>query len=100
MESILEVAYIVCGIAIFFAIVVIGIDNGLVKIRNQCDEAWSGIDTELKRRYDLIPNLVNTVKGYARHERETLEEVTRLRNVCALHHGTPGGAKSLQRQMP
>ena len=46
--------------------------NGLVRLRQHCRESWSGIDTELRRRYDLIPNLVATVKGYAAHERETL----------------------------
>lgn len=85
----MEPIYIILGIAIFIAILIIGMYNGLVRVRNHCDEAWSGIDTELKRRYDLVPNLVSAVKGYARHERETLEEVTRLRNVCALNHGTP-----------
>ncbi len=53
--------------------------NSLVSLRNQVDEAWSNVETELKRRYDLIPNLVNTVKGYASHERELLEKVTALR---------------------
>ncbi len=53
--------------------------NRLVKARNHCDEAWSNIDTELKRRYDLIPNLVRTVKGYATHERELLTQIAGLR---------------------
>ena len=48
--------------------------NSLVQSRNRCDESWADIDTELKRRYDLIPNLVNTVQGYAKHEREVLEQ--------------------------
>jgi LemA protein len=61
--------------------------NGLVSIRNQCDEAWSNVDTELKRRYDLIPNLLNTVKGYAKHEKELLEQVTSLREQAANNHG-------------
>lgn len=63
--------------------------NALVRGRNHCDEAWSGIDTELKRRYDLIPNLVSTVKGYATHERETLERVTQARNAAAASRGSP-----------
>ncbi|MEA3367733.1 MAG: LemA family protein [Planctomycetota bacterium] len=53
--------------------------NGLVKLRNQVRNAWSQIDVQLKRRYDLIPNLVETVKGYASHERETLEQVVQAR---------------------
>ena len=63
--------------------------NRLVGLRNHCDEAWSNIDTELKRRYELIPNLVATVKGYASHEREVLEEVTRLRESCSADLGSP-----------
>jgi len=56
-----------------------GTYNGLVRIRNHCHESWSNIDTELKRRHNLIPNLVRTVEGYAKHERELLESVTRAR---------------------
>lgn len=54
--------------------------NRGVRLRNKVDESWSGISVQLKRRYDLIPNLVNTVKGYAKHEQETLEKVIQLRN--------------------
>jgi LemA protein len=67
----------------------IGNYNTLVRSSNYCDEAWAQIDTELKRRYDLIPNLVATVKGYAAHERETLERVVELRNRAAASNGTP-----------
>ncbi|HPF70063.1 MAG TPA: LemA family protein [Candidatus Krumholzibacteria bacterium] len=63
--------------------------NGLVRIRQQVRESWSGIDTELKRRYDLIPNLVETVRGYASHERETLDAVTTARARAAASQGTP-----------
>ena len=63
--------------------------NILVRLRNFCRESWSGIDTELKRRYDLIPNLVQTVKGYASHERATLESVVEARNRAVASHGTP-----------
>ena len=56
--------------------------NGLVGLRNHIQNAWSNIDTELKRRHELIPNLVATVKGYAAHEREILQEVTELRSKC------------------
>jgi LemA protein len=64
--------------------------NALVSLRNYIRESWSDVDTELKRRYDLIPNLVATVKGYAAHERGTLERVTELRNRCAANHGPVG----------
>jgi len=62
--------------------------NTLVALKNHISEAWSDVDTELKRRYDLIPNLVETVKGYAKHEQETLEHVIELRNQCASDHGS------------
>ncbi len=61
--------------------------NSLVGLRNYIAESWSNVDTELKRRYDLVPNLVATVKGYAAHEREVLERVIELRNRCAANHG-------------
>jgi LemA protein len=64
--------------------------NSLVGLRNHIRESWSNVDTELKRRYDLIPNLVSTVKGYAAHEREVLERVIELRNRCAANHGPVG----------
>lgn len=63
--------------------------NTLVSLRNYIKDAWGNIDTELKRRYDLIPNLVTTVKGYASHEREVLERVTQLRAQCMDSHGKP-----------
>ncbi len=59
----------------------VGIYNSLVIARNRCDSAWAQIDVQLRRRYDLIPNLVETVKGYAAHERETLERVVAARNA-------------------
>lgn len=62
--------------------------NGLVTLRNHITEAWSNVDTELKRRYELIPNLVATVKGYATHEKTTLERVIELRNQCAADSGS------------
>jgi LemA protein len=63
--------------------------NGLVKLNILADEGWSGIDVQLKKRYDLIPNLVNTVKGYAKHEKELLENVTKYRNM-AMNAKNPG----------
>lgn len=61
------------------AVAIIAMYNGLIKLKNRVDEAWSDIDVQLKRRYDLIPNLVNTVKGYAAHEKELFEKVTEAR---------------------
>lgn len=63
--------------------------NTLVSLRNHIRDAWSNIDTELKRRYDLIPNLVATVKGYAAHEKGVFERVTQLRTQCIASRGTP-----------
>jgi LemA protein len=74
------VLWIVLAIIVVLILGVIGIYNGLVQKRIRCREAWSQIDVQLKRRYDLIPNLVNTVKGYASHEKETLERVIQARN--------------------
>jgi len=59
---------------------VIGVYNALIRLRNQTDNAWSQIDVQLKRRHDLIPNLVETAKGYMKHERETFEEITKARS--------------------
>jgi LemA protein len=81
--------YIGIGAFVILLLWVIGTYNGLVRTRNHCDESWSGVETELKRRYDLIPNLVQTVKGYAEHERETFERVTAARNRAAANEGTP-----------
>src|ERR1700746_1687867 len=68
-------------------IFVIGIYNGLVRLKVSCDNAWSDIDVQLKRRYDLIPNLVETVKGYAAHERGTFEAVSQARNQAMSAQG-------------
>jgi LemA protein len=68
-------------------LIVIGMYNGLVRLRVQCDNAWADIDVQLKRRYDLIPNLVETVKGYAGHERSTLEAVVSARNRAMTAQG-------------
>jgi LemA protein len=72
--------WIVLGVLIVAALYIVAVYNGLVVARNRTDEALSDIDTLLKRRYDLIPNLVETVKGYAKHESETLEKVIQARN--------------------
>lgn len=80
---VLVVVVIVAGLIIAMAY------NRLVRLRQNAREAWSAIDTELRRRYDLIPNLVETVKGYATHERETLEAVIAARNAAAANTGPP-----------
>ena len=64
------------------AIMAIGMYNSLITLRNRCDNAWSQVDVQLRRRYDLIPNLVETVKGYAKHESGVFERVTQARNVA------------------
>lgn len=72
--------YIVLGLVVLVGLYVVLMYNGLVKSRQMAEEAWSGIDVQLKRRADLIPSLVETVKGYAAHEKGTFEEVVKLRN--------------------
>jgi len=89
MSSTTIVIIVVFSVVFLLILWVAFIYNALVRGRNHCDEAWSGIDTELKRRYDLIPNLVSTVKGYAAHERETMERVTQARNTAVDSHGSP-----------
>ena len=80
---------IIIAVVVVLGLLVTGIYNGLVKLRNAVDGAWAQIDVQLKRRYDLIPNLVETVKGYAAHERETLEAVIAARNMAVAAKG-PG----------
>jgi LemA protein len=80
---------VAAAVVLLLLLIVAAMYNSLVRLRNHCDEAWSNVETELQRRYDLIPNLVSTVKGYAKHERNLLEEVTRLRGECATNRGTP-----------
>jgi len=74
--------YVLLALAAALLLWAVLIYNGLVRMRNMVQEAWSGIDVQLKRRTDLIPNLVATVKGYAEHEKGTLEEVIRLRGLA------------------
>ena len=84
MENVLLVVLV---IAVLLTIYVIMVFNSLVRGRNQATEAWSDIETHLKRRYDLIPNLVETVKGYAKHESSTLEKVVAARSAAMSQSG-------------
>jgi LemA protein len=72
----------IVGLAIVAVVIfwLVAVYNGLIRLKNRTDEAWSDIDVQLKRRYDLIPNLIETVKGYATHEQETLRQVIEARN--------------------
>lgn len=76
------VAIVIIVIVAILAIALVGLYNNFVKLRNRVDNAWSQIDVQLQRRLDLIPNLVETVKGYAAHESGTLESVTAARTAC------------------
>jgi LemA protein len=89
--AVMVILVIVIAIAVVVLALVIGAYNGLIRRRNQIENAWSQIDVQLKRRLDLIPNLVETVKGYAAHERETLEGVINARNAAIAAPDTPDG---------
>ena len=81
-------AITVIVVLVLLILFLIGIYNALIRLRNQVDNAWSQIDVQLKRRHDLIPNLVETARGYMKHERETFEEITKARSQAM-------GAKSV-----
>jgi LemA protein len=90
MNPTLLIPLIVFAVVVLLPVVyVVAQYNALVALKNYIRESWSNVDTELKRRYDLIPNLVTVVKGYAAHERAVLERVTELRNRCAANNGSP-----------
>ncbi|HVM92555.1 MAG TPA: LemA family protein [Terriglobales bacterium] len=75
-------AWAFLAIIVLICIFVIGMYNSLVQLRVRCDSAWSDIDIQLKRRHDLIPNLVETVKGYAAHEKSTFEDIAKFRSMA------------------
>jgi len=83
----MEIAVLFLIIFAVILILAVGIYNRLVNLRNRCDNSWAQVDVQLRRRYDLIPNLVETVKGYAKHEREVFEKVTEARSK-AINAGT------------
>ena len=81
------VLILLVGLALFAGVIYILMRNSIIASRNRVDEAWSGIDVQLKRRHDLVPNLVEAVKGYATHERETFEKVTQARSQAMAAEG-------------
>jgi len=85
----------VVGVLLLYGILTF---NRLVRNRNRVENSWSGIDVQLRRRYDLIPNLIETVKGYAKHERELFEEITRARTQ-AIEAGSVGDQAQAERQV-
>ena len=88
------VMVIILAVVVIAVVWVIAIYNGLIRLKNRVDEAWSDIDVQLKRRYDLIPNLVNTVKGYASHEKEVFEKVTEARTRAMGAQSAPDKAQA------
>jgi len=85
---------IVLAVVVVLVVFVISVYNKMVKLRNRIENSWAQIDVQLKRRWDLIPNLVETVKGYASHERETLEAVIAARNAATTAQGPAAQAQS------
>ena len=87
-------AWIILAVLVVFVFLLIGTYNSLVRLRVQCDNAWADIDVQLKRRYDLVPNLVETVKGYAAHEIGTLDAVINARNRAMTASGPADKAQA------
>jgi len=94
MLAVVIVLAVIVGIIVLMALMMLGIYNGLVRSRVRTREAWSGIDVQLKRRADLVPNLVETVRGYASHERATFENVTRARSMLQQASGPAQAAEA------
>ena len=91
----MTVVLIVVGVLVVLGLIYVLIRNSMIGSRNRVDESWSGIDVQLKRRHDLVPNLVETVKGYATHERETFEKVTQAR-AAAMQASGPAEASQAE----
>ncbi len=90
----MEIFILVIIIAVVLVGYIVMIYNGLVTLRQRTEEAWSDIDVQLKRRYDLIPNLIETVKGYAKHESQVFENVTKARSAAMGAQGVEGQAEA------
>ena len=86
--------WIIVGIVVVLLFFFVAVYNGLVRRRNQVKNAWAQIDVQLKRRFDLIPNLMETVKGYMKHERETLEAVTNARSLAQQAASSGAGTRA------
>lgn len=94
MLALIIVLAVIVGIVLLFGLFVVAVYNGLIRSRVRSREAWSGIDVQLKRRADLVPNLVETVRGYAAHERETFDSVTRARSMLQQAQGPAQAAEA------
>ncbi|MDH5200111.1 MAG: LemA family protein [Candidatus Bathyarchaeota archaeon] len=94
MLAVIIVLAVIVGIVLLFGLFVVAVYNGLIRSRVRSREAWSGIDVQLKRRADLVPNLVETVRGYAAHERETFDSVTRARSMLQQAQGPAQAAEA------
>lgn len=86
--------WVIVGVVVLAVLWLVGVYNGLIRLRNRVDEAWSDIDVQLKRRYDLIPNLVETVKGYAKHEEGVFTKVTEARTNAMKPQGQKAQAEA------
>lgn len=86
------IVWVVVGLLVVLSLVLVGFYNRLVKMRNHCENAWKQVDVQLKKRHDLIPNLVEAVKGYAAHERGVFAEVTNARAAAQQTQGAQQGA--------
>jgi len=94
----MTILYIILAVLAIALVWLVALYNGLIKFRNRTDEAYSDIDVQLKRRYDLIPNLMETVKGYMQHEAGTLQKVTEAR-ATAMHAGTMAEKAQAENQL-
>jgi LemA protein len=88
------ILWIILGVVALLVIMLIALYNSLVVLRNKVRNAWAQIDVQLKKRFDLIPNLMETVKGYAKHEKEVLTEITKARNMMAQAKDVKGKAQA------
>ena len=94
VSSGLIIGIVIAAVAALFLFILVGMYNGLVRKRNRSENAWAQVDVQLKRRHDLIPNLVETVKGYAAHERGTFDEVTQARTSAQQAQGPQAQAQA------